>query len=166
MVTVLKRRLAMVALVGVLVIPILTVNNQGLSHLLFCEATVEEQFALGSMVEGEPPPVTSSTSLDADDPEVRFEGAEEIAKVCQGVRASVSAVPLPDDRVSLTVTIINDSALPWQGSVGLAAEGETNDADLTAVLGEVPAGGEESATIVLRILPGQTEINGTLLLGP
>ena len=166
MVTVLKRRLAMVALVGVLVIPILTVNNQGLSHLLFCEATVEEQFAIGSDVAGEPPPVTSSTSLDADEPAVEFEGAEAIAEVCAGVRASLSAIPSGEDRVQLTVTIINDSSLPWQGSVGLAAEGAANSADLTAVLGEVPAGAEESATIELRVLPGQTEINGTLLLGP
>ena len=44
--------------------------------------------------------------------------------------------------------------------------GLRRDADLTAVLGEVPAGAEESATIELRVLPGQTEINGTLLLGP
>ena len=119
MVTVLKRRLALAALVGVLVIPILSVNNQGLSHLLFCEATVEEQFAIGSLEEGdEPPPITSSTSLDADQPDVEFEGAEEIAAVCAGVRASVSAVPVGADRVQLTVTIINDSELPWQGSVG------------------------------------------------
>ena len=165
MVTVLKRRLALVALVGVLVIPILSVNNQGLSHLLFCEATVEEQFAIGALEEGEPPPLTSSTSLDADQPAIQFEGARDIAEVCAGVRASISAAPVADDLVRLTITIVNDSSVPWQGSVGLAAEGDA-DADLTATLGEVPAGGEESATVDLRVLPGQTEVNGTLLLGP
>lgn len=165
MVPVLKRRLALAALVGVLVIPVLSVNNQGLSHLLFCEATVSEQFAIGSTIDGEPAPVTSSTALEAGGAEVEFAGDDQIAEACRGVRASISAVPLAEDVVQLTVTIVNDSALPWQGSVALAAEGDRN-ADLTATLGEVPAGGQQSATLELRVLPGQSEITGTLLLGP
>jgi len=68
--------------------------------------------------------------------------------------------------VRLTVTIHNDSQLPWRGSVGLAAEGESNSADLTATLGEVAPGSSESTSLELRVLPGQTEIAGTLLLGP
>ena len=165
MVSVLKRRLALAALVGVLVIPVLSVNNQGLPHLLLCEGTVEERFAIGSTEDGEPPSMTSSTSLDADDPAIDFRGTEEIVGACAGVRASVSAAPISRDEVQLSVTIINDSTLPWQGSVGLTASGE-NEADLTAVLGEVPAGGQETATITVRVLEGQTEITGTLLLGP
>ena len=165
MVSVLRRRLALAALVGVLVIPVLSVNNQGLSHLLFCEGAVEERFTIGSAEDDEPPPVTSSTSLDADGPAVDFRGTDEVVAACAGVRASVSAIPISDDEVRLTVTIINDSTVPWQGSVGLTAAGE-DEADLTAVLGEVPAGGEESATVTLRVLEGQTEITGTLLLGP
>lgn len=166
MVPVLKRRLAMVVLVGVLVIPVVSVNNGGLSHLLFCEANVEQQFAVGSNTEGDRPAITSSTRLDADTPEIAFEGQDQVAEVCKGVSAAVSASPLSDDRVQLTVTIINDSDLSWQGSVGLAAEGDDNEADLTAALGEVAAGETASTTMELRVLPGQTEIKGTLLLGP
>lgn len=166
MVSVLKHRLALAVLVGVLVIPVLSVNNAGLSHLLFCEATVAQHFAVGSADESVAPPVTSSTTLDRDDPETVFEGDTEVTDVCRGVRAVISAVPLSEERVQLTVTILNDSELPWRGSVGLAAEGESNNADLTATLGEVEPGGAESATLQLRVLPGQTEIAGTLLLGP
>lgn len=167
MVSVMKYRLALGVLVGVLVIPVISVNNGGLSHLLFCEATVEQQFAIGSSEEDAAgAPVTSSTSLDRDEPAARFEGREEVTEVCQGVRASVSATPLGGDRVALTVTIINDSQRTWRGSVGLSAAGRTNDADLTTTLGAVEAGEVASTTMELRVLPGQTEIQGTLLLGP
>lgn len=166
MVSVLKHRLALAVLVGVLVIPVLSVNNGGLSHLLFCEATVAQPFAIGSTDEGTGAQVTSSTQVSRDEPDVVFEGDAQVTEVCDGVRAEVRATPLSEDRVQLTVTILNDTDLTWRGSVGLAAEGETNSADLTATLGEVPARGSESATMELRVLPGQTEIGGTLLLGP
>ena len=166
MVSVLKHRLALAVLVGVLVIPILSVNNGGLSHLLFCEASVAQPFAVGSTDDPGGAQVTSSTQVARDAPQATFEGESEITEACEGVTAEVSASPLTDDRVQLTVTILNDTDLTWRGSVGLAAEGEDNSADLTAALGEVPARGSESATLELRVLPGQTEIAGTLLLGP
>ena len=164
MVTVLKHRLALAVLVGVLVIPVLSVNNGGLSHLLFCEAVVAQPFAVGSTDDGTQ--VTSSTSLSRDEPDTPFEGRDRVTDVCQGVRVDVSAEPISDDRVRLTVTIVNESDLTWRGSVGLAAAGETNEADLTAALGEVAAGESESTSVELRVLPGQTDIEGTLLLGP
>lgn len=166
MVSVLKHRLALAVLVGVLVIPVLSVNNGGLSHLLFCEAVVAQPFAIGSTDDPTGAQVTSSTQVSRDEPDTTFEGRAEVTEVCQGVKAEVRASPISEDRVQLTVTILNDTDLTWRGSVGLAAEGEDNQADLTAALGEVPARGSESATMELRVLPGQTEINGTLLLGP
>lgn len=166
MVSVLKHRLALAVLVGVLVIPVLSVNNGGLSHLLFCEATVAQDFAVSSPGDTEGATVTSSTTLSRDEPTVTFEGRGQVEEACEGVRAEISAVPISDERVGLTVTIINDSDLTWRGSVGLAAEGEANNADLTAALGQVAPGGSESASLELRILPGQTEIQGKLLLGP
>lgn len=166
MVTVLKHRLALAVLVGVLVIPVLSVNNGGLSHLLFCEAPVAQPFAVGSTDEASGPQVTSSTQVSRDDPGTAFAGEAQVTEVCQGVRAEVSAQPLSAERVLVTVTIRNESDLPWRGSVGLAAEGESNSADLTATLGEVAPGESESATLELRVLPGQTDLEGTLLLGP
>lgn len=166
MVTVLKHRIALAVLVGVLVIPVLTTNNAGLSHLLFCEAAVAQPFAVGSGQDDTGPEVTSSTQVSRDDPTTSFTGKEAVTAVCEGVRAEVSAQPISDDRLRLTVTIHNDSDLPWRGSVGLAAEGEQGTADLTAALGEVAPGDAASTSLELRILPGRTDLAGTLLLGP
>lgn len=167
MVSVLKHRIALAVLVGVLVIPILSVNNGGLSHLLFCEATVTQSFAVASDSGGPGETnVTSSTRLTLDQPTVTFEGDASVTPVCDGVTAEVTAEPLDSGRVTLTVTIHNRSELPWRGSVGLAAEGQGNRADLTAAIGEVRPGEDGSASLELRVPAGQTEIAGTLLLGP
>ncbi len=165
-VTVLKLRLALAALVGVLVIPLLTTNNGGLSHLLFCSAEVAQPFAVAA-VDADDPQVTSSISFDRETLDMNpFRGADEVTSVCDGVTAEVSAEPLDRDRVLLTVTIINESTVPWRGSIGLAADGAASDADLTASIGEVGPGAQGSATMELRVRAGQTELNGTLLLGP
>ncbi len=161
MVSVLKHRLALAVLVGVLVIPVLSVNCR-----TCCSARQRWRFAVSSPDGSDGAAVTSSTTLSRDQPTITFEGRGALGEACEGVRAQVSAIPISDERVGLTITIINESDLPWRGSVGLAAEGDANNADLTAALGQVEPGGSESASLELRILPGQTEIQGTLLLGP
>lgn len=168
-VTSLKHRLALAALVGVLIIPLLTTNNGGLSHLLFCTAEVAQPFAIAAAVDDDPQ-VTSSTSIDRADVESEgagaFEGRPAATAECEGVRAEVSAEPIDHERVRLTVTIINDSEIAWRGSIGLAATGQARRADLTAAIGEVKPGERGSASLELRVADGQTDIDGTLLLGP
>jgi hypothetical protein len=166
-VTLLKHRLALAALVGVLLIPLLTANNGGLSHLLFCEAEVSQPFAIAAGESGGEPLVTSSRALDRDTLEENpFEGSSAVTPVCQGVYAELSADPLSNGRVLLTVTLINESDTTWRGSIGLDATGGASNADLTATIGEVGPGETSSATLELRVADGQTELGGTLLLGP
>ena len=165
-VTLLKHRLALAALVGGLLIPLLTANNGGLSHLLFCEAEVSQPFAIAAGDSGEVA-VTSSRALDRDTIEENpFEGSSAVTPVCEGVHAELSADPLSNGRVLLTVTLINESDTTWRGSIGLDATGVASNADLTATIGEVGPGETSSATLELRVADGQTELGGTLLLGP
>lgn len=166
MVTLLKHRLALAALVGVLLIPLLTSNTGGLSHLLFCRTAVAQPFAIGSAGTDDDPEVTSSTSISRDDPELpAFAGDATVTPECDGVRAEVSAEPIDASRVALTVSIINGSEVPWRGSIGLDADGVPGGANLTAVIGEVPPGETGSTTVEVLVQPDQTEIQGTLLLG-
>lgn len=171
MVTSLKHRLALAALVGALLIPLVTSNTQGLSHLLFCRAEVAQPFAVapGAVDTGEETAqVTSSTAISRDDDLAgsSFEGDAAVTDFCDGVRAEVSAQPLSGDRVLLNVAIVNDSTVPWRGSIALAAQGSAGAADLTAAIGEVAPGERGEATLELRVPEGQTDIDGTLLLGP
>lgn len=167
MVTVLKHRIALAVLVGVLVIPVLTSNLGGIGQLLACTAVIEQPFALAGQSE-ESPQVTSSRQVTREDETiVEFEGADgDAVALCEGVTASLSAVPIDDQRVRLDITIVNDSDAPWRGTMGVDAVSSEIDANVTRPIGDVPPGGSGTGSLELRVPEGQTDIAGTVLLGP
>ena len=181
MVSSLQQRFALVALVGVLLIPLLASNLRGLTHLLTCSEAVAQPFAITGLADGTPS-ITSSTTLERDDgtdaggdggqgdgqdpgPDSGRDGGELL---CDALVVELSASDDGPDRVLLRVAVTNDSQLPWRGTLDLTADGEQVQVDsgLSAPLGRVEPGATEEATLVLRVPPGQTELAGTLLLGP
>jgi hypothetical protein len=165
-VTVLKHRIALVVLVGVLVIPVLTSSLGGIGQLLSCTAEIEQPFSIAENSEDQPQ-LTSSVQLSRDDDEfAAFEGTQDAIAFCDGVTAELSATPIDDERVALNLTITNGSELPWQGSIGVVADGADITVDVTRPVGSVPAGESRTATLELRVPSGQTEFSGTVLLGP
>lgn len=182
MVTSLQQRVALVALVGVLLIPLLASNLRGLTHLLTCSEAVAQPFAITGLDDGAPS-ITSSTTLergdgtDADDDgggqgdgqdSGQDSGQDGGELLCDALVVELSASDDGPDRVLLRVAVTNESQLPWRGTLDLAADGEQVQVDsgLSAPLGRVEPGTTEQATLVLRVPPGQTELAGTLLLGP
>lgn len=174
MVDSLQQRFALVALVGVLLIPLLATNMRGLTHLLTCSEGVAQSFAISEIASGEPA-VTSSTSLErGGEDEVSVGGDPSVALgsfdglLCDALRVEVSARTDGPDTVLLTVRVTNDTSVPWSGTLGLAADGDAVSigSGLNAELGRVEPGEEAQDTLELRVPPGQTELEGTLLLGP
>ena len=174
MVTSLQQRVALVALVGVLLIPLLASNLRGLTHLLTCSEAVAQPFAITGLDDGAPSN-TSSTTLergdgtDADDDGGGQDSGQDGGELlCDALVVELSASDDGPDRVLLRVAVTNESQLPWRGTLDLAADGEQVQVDsgLSAPLGRVEPGTTEQATLVLRVPPGQTELAGTLLLGP
>lgn len=161
----LRQRVALAVLVAVLLIPLLMANLGGIGQLLVCEAVVAQPFAVTTDGDGGAQ-VTSSRVLERDADATSFDAAGDVAELCGGVTADISAELVDDAVVRLTVTITNGSQLPWQGSIGLTAAAGDVDADLTTSLGEVPPGESRSDTLRLRVQEEQTEIEGRLLLGP
>lgn len=165
-VTSLRQRIALAALVGVLLIPLVMSSLGGIGQLLACEAEVAQPFAVTGSG-GDDVAVTSSRTLDRDaDPAEDVEAeADEVRQLCGGVTVDIAAQPRDLDEVELTVTITNDTDRDWQGSIGLATTGDV-DVDLTTSLGNVPAGESRSDTLVMQVQDSQTDIAGRLLLGP
>lgn len=165
MVTVLKHRIALVVLVGVLVIPVLTSSLGGIGQLLSCTADIEQPFSIAALGDDQPQ-VTSSVRVSREEHSADFIGTEDAIAFCNGVTAELSATPIDGERVTLNLTIINDSELPWQGSIGVEADGVDIEVDVTRPIGSVPAGETRTAKLELRVPEGQTELAGTVLLGP
>ena len=164
MVRSIRQRVALAVLIGVLAIPLVMSNLGGIGQLLVCEAVVAQPFAVAAAAGG--PQVTSSRTLERGQADVAFDATPEAAELCGGVTASIAAEIVDVEAVRLVVTISNDSDLPWQGSIGLAADATDVDVDLTTSLGEVPAGESRSDTLVVRVRDEQTDIAGRILLGP
>ena len=176
MVSSLQQRVALVALVGVLLIPLLASNLRGLTHLLTCSEAVAQPFAITGLDDGAPS-ITASTTLERDDDGTadggtagdEGDGGQDGGELlCDALVVELSASDDGPDRVLLRVAVTNESQLPWRGTPDLTADGEQVQVDsgLSAPLGRVEPGTTEEATLVLRVPPGQTELAGTLLLGP
>lgn len=166
MVRSLRQRVALAVLLGVLLVPVVMSSLGGIGQLLVCEATVAQPFAVAPGGQ-DGPLVTSSRTLDRDASDTpRFEGTDEAAALCGGVSAEIAAEIVDPDTVRLVVTLVNSSELPWQGSIGVTADAGDVDVDLTTSLGEVPAGGRRSDTLLLSVQDTQADIGGRILLGP
>jgi|GEM_PF-984689 len=167
MVTSLQQRVALFALVGVLLIPLLATNLRGLTHLLTCSEGVEQPFAITGLGDDEPS-ITSSTTLERGDDAGSAPAGAADDLLCDALRVQLSATGDGADRVLLEVAVSNDSDLPWRGTLDLAAQGDSVriDSGLTARIGEVAPGETARTTLSLRVPPGQTDLSGTLLLGP
>ena len=148
---ILRSRLAVAALLGAFLIPIGMSSLRGLTHVLTCTEQVESPF---TVVVGESggPLVVSSTRL----------AAGEESGLCGGLDVVMSARPTGEERLELTVEVLNRTSHPWQGTIDLALDGNSIPVDI----GKVAAGKAEQDTVVFRLDPGTHEVEGSLLIGP
>jgi hypothetical protein len=149
--SILKSRVALAALIGVFLIPIVGSSLRGLTHVLTCSGEVETPFTV-VIEDGLDPIVLSATRLVAGEAE----------GLCGGISVRFQARAVGGDRIALTLVLLNDTADPWRGTIGL----ELGRATIPISIGLVGSGRQEAETIVLRLNEGESEIAGSLLIGP
>ena len=64
--------------------------------------------------------------------------------------------------MSLSLAVINETADPWRGTIDL----ELGQVRVPISIGLVEAGTEEVETVTLNLDEGESEIAGSLLIGP
>lgn len=153
MVPSLRNRLALFVLLGVLTIPALSGNLRGLTHLLVCEQAVARPFLVEVLPDGQAI-VASAQTINVDD-----------APLCGGLAVDLRA-QVDGDRLDLDVILVNDSTIPWAGTVGLEVSNPNVDLVVPASAGRVEAGESATVRLTMRLARGVTDIDGTLLLGP
>lgn len=149
--SILKSRVALAALIGVFLIPIMTSSLRGLTHVLTCTGQVAKPFTV-VVEEGFDPIVLSATSLIA--------GQDEA--ICGAIDVDFQARVVDSNRVALTLIVVNQSADPWRGTINL----ELGGVRVPVSIGLVAARDEETATVTLNLKEGESEIVGSLLIGP
>lgn len=147
----LRSRLALLALIGVFLIPIGMSSLRGLTHVLTCKESAETPFTLITP-EGMPPELLSSSRISIDDEEF----------LCGGLSLNMGARAEGPGRVSMVLPITNHSEYVWKGSVTLVVGGTS----IPARIGEIPAGETRRDVVELKLEPGTQEVTGSLLIGP
>lgn len=149
--TILKSRVALAVLIGVFLIPILSSSLRGLTHVLTCSGEVATPFTV--VVEsGSDPIVLSAAQLVA--------GQEDL--ICGGIDVDFRARSVEGDRIALSLILLNTTSDPWRGTIDLDLDGIR----IPISIGRVAGGAEEVETVVLNLSEGESEIAGSLLIGP
>ena len=147
----LRSRLALFALLGAFLIPIGMSSLRGLTHVLTCKESAATPFTLITP-ENEEPQLLSSSRISVDDEEF----------LCGGLSLNMGARAQGPGKVDMILPITNHSEYLWQGTVTLVVGNTSIPADI----GSIPAGETRTDTLALTLDPGETEVNGSLLIGP
>ena len=147
----LRSRIALLALMGVFLIPVIASSLRGLTHVLTCREEVDTPFSMVIPEAGDPVLTTSN----------RIERGQD-ESVCGGLSLDMAAHIEPDGRVAMTLPITNNSEQPWRGTVSLSV----GDTSVPIDIGSIEPGQTEADTVRLRLDEGTHEVNGSLLIGP
>src|SRR5436189_5855853 len=145
--SVLRSRMALIALLGAFLIPILLSSLQGLTHVRTCQQATKVPFTVQLPEHGQP---TSSSSAVIT--------REQAAGLCGGLRLDMKVGQETANKVKIILPIQNGTKHDWQGSVKLKLGGTT----VPVRIGGIPAGETREDTIHFKVDPGTHEINGSL----
>lgn len=151
-----RNQLAVVALLGIFLIPLGLSSLRGLTHVLTCEEDVATPFTVN--LDGDVPVVLSATRLGPDD----------TGLLCGALVIDLAASSVDDREVELTFFVTNDTATRWNGTVALDLTDEAlaSTISLPISIGSVDAGSVATESVSVRVQEGTYEFSGTLLVGP
>jgi len=143
--------MALIALLGAFLIPILLSSLQGLTHVLTCQQATNVPFTVQLPEHGQPT-ISSSSVITRG----------QANGLCGGLRLDMRVGQESANKVKIILPVANGTKNDWQGSVKLKLGGTT----VPVRIGGIPAGQTRQDTIHFRVDPGTHEINGSLLIGP
>jgi hypothetical protein len=153
----LRRQVALVGVLAVLLIPIGTSSLRGLTHILTCNEQNNTPFSVEVPANG-PPSILSSQVIERG-----ANGKAVPNTLCGGLKLELVMQTRQDNRADVILHITNGTKFGWRGSVTLKFDRTTIPVDI----GEISAGKTASDSITLHLKRGQSyEIKGRLLIGP
>ena len=153
----LRAQVALIALLGVLLIPIGTSSLRGLTHILTCQDRSASPFSVEVPEDG--PPVISSSTVIERNPD----GTTRSTEVCGGLVLDLEMGSQVANEADVVLTITNNSDYGWRGSVQLDLDGT----DIPIDIGQIDAHDSATDRFELHLDSGRTyAIEGSLLVGP
>ena len=147
----LKTQLALVALLGIFLIPLVFSSLNGLKHVLTCH----HRFGNAVTVEV---PARGLPTIGGSRGAVRVDGDP----MCEGLQPSMVVRPDGERFVSVEFPIANRSVHTWRASVRLRVGNTSVPVDV----GAIAAGTTGQATVRVRLETGKVVVRAELLAGP
>lgn len=147
-----RSRLAAAALIGAFLIPVGLSSLRGLTHVLTCAEEIGTPFTLIVPEDGGPTTMLSLQTIERDAP----------GGLCGGLTVDMRARDVGPSQVAMTVPVSNNTDLPWQGTVSM----QLNRTAIPLRIGAVGPGQTVSDTVTIDLVPGDTELDGALMIGP
>jgi len=149
--SVLRSRLALIALMGAFLIPIGLSSLRGLTHVLTCQERTDVPFTLSIPTHGRPT-ISSSATITR----------KSAAGLCGGLTLNMRVGAQGPGKVKIVLPIVNHTKYRWHGSVKLELGGTT----VPVRIGSIGSGRTGTDTIHVHVDPGTHQVNGSLLIGP
>jgi hypothetical protein len=147
----LRSRLALIALIGLFLIPLLTSSLNGLTHVVTCKSDSHVPFVVNVAPDGAPT-ITSAESFDRS----------TAPGGCAGVALAMAVVQRTPSSIRVLLPITNRSRFRWHGSVHLLL-GATS---VPVGVGTILPGQTRTSHVDLDIGSATKQITGSLLIGP
>jgi hypothetical protein len=153
---ILRSRLALLALMGVFLIPIGMSSLRGLTHILVCEKEVKQPFTMVVTASGKPQ-ILSSTRLTRQPT-----GIAKARGICGGLMIEPRAKSEGTGKIAFTLPVTNLTDHIWRGTIAV----RLGNIQIPVEIGEVGPGQTASDTILLTLDEGEHEVDGSLFVGP
>lgn len=146
-----RAHLALLALLGVFIVPFWTASLNGLTHVLTCRERSAQPFTIEVSGSGVP------TLLSA---ESITRGATR--ELCGGLTLDMAVGAARNHRLLVVLPIRNHTRYSWHGSVKLVVGGTS----VPVGVGRIGPGRSATGTVDLRVGPGTHQLSGSILVGP
>ena len=146
-----RSRIALVALFGVFLIPIVTSSLNGLTHVLTCQQSARQPFTIAIPPSGQPT-ILSALTLDRS----------QQGGLCGGLHLDIQVGADGPGHLRITLPITNRTRYLWRGSVKLVVGGVS----VPVNIGTIHPGATAVRSVRVRVDRGTRELGGSLLIGP
>lgn len=147
-----RSRLALFALIGIFLIPVVTSSLDGLTYVLTCQANTRSPFVLSIPARGLP---TTSSAETIRRSQVQHQ-------LCGGLTLNMGVQQVGPAVFRITLPLTNGTRYRWRGSVKVVL-GHTS---FPVGIGEIRPGATRTGHVDVHVDSGTHEITGSLLVGP
>ncbi|HET7483576.1 MAG TPA: hypothetical protein VFK89_12030 [Actinomycetota bacterium] len=151
---ILRSRVALLALMGVFLIPVAMSSLRGLTHILTCQERSKQPFTIIIDKNGEATVISATGRITR--------GGAGGNELCGGLTLDTQARSSGPGVITLVTSITNNTKFGWRGTASINIAGQKIPIDI----GTIEPRQTRSDSVDFHLDPGTLQVDGSLLIGP